>query len=449
MAGGDSSMPKSPSSGSDARTSIKSTSVKCRAKKSVKAKIVRLAFRSDHLHSTGKKLIRPSPGDFKDATNWFEKPEWDISRGNSDPISHTKGMNVKVDIEVEFTVTPSGESASLTKVAGNSRGTKFLTFKKDLTQTVTTQRLPITDLVSEGELPNFVTLLRKKIIWNIVVDGESKNIGTTGPHSIYVTFDEPIGKMLYSKDDGFIEAGPDQDVTVERLRLSVKATKRKVKKDEKECADAIFNYLKRIGVGYVLDYRWSEGIENTTGIIPKPKTLHHYLWRCNANTAKGECHNIAAAFILACKIIGVKGPFEVGYMFPWASRQDGHPTYPKSTQKSSSGRNILGKYNEQYSRIHTGEGHSLEVLNFLDGSGDANNFEGVATYKGNVLYAIGEGIYGRYSDPHDNASLFFATDVKMKKGDFDLLFLRNLMGVPWVCKKPYPWSKGPKFKWQQ
>jgi hypothetical protein len=414
----------------------------CPITKTVTAKIVSLTFRSDHLDSTGGKLLRPSAGDFKDATGKFLKPEWDEKRGgsaDSHPISHTKARKVTVDVDVEFTVTPEGQSASLTEIKGVGSG-DHTNFTQSLGKTVRTERITIPGLVSKGPLPNFVTVLDESINWSVVVDGKELPIGTTSTHAIYVTFDTPHGKMASPVNNLFDETGPDQDVTEERLEYSVIAAKETGVTDEKECVDAIFLHMKDLGVNYDLGHRWENGALNDTGIDPKP-TLHHYLWRCNATTAKGECHNIAASFALACRIIGVKGPFEIGYMYPWPSRQEEHPTYPKR------GDEILGKYNVRYNRGHAGERHGAENVMFLDGSKQVNNFEGVAKYR-NALYAIGDARFDLFGSPDQNASSYFAqrkwddkggaTDVDLKKGFFDLVFFGDTGG----CVKPYPWMTG-------
>lgn len=411
----------------------------CPITKTVTARIVALTFRSDHLDSTGGKLLRPSAGDFKDATGRFLKPEWDEKRGgsaDSHPISHTKARQVTVDVDVEFTVTPEGQSASFTEIKGVGSG-DHANFTQSLGKTVRTERITIPGLVSKGPLPNFVTVLDESITWSVVADGKELPIGTTGSHAIYVTFDTPHGKMGSPRNNMFEEIGPDQDVTEERLEYSVTAAKETGVADEKECVDAIFLHMKYLGVNYYLGRSWLNGAANDTGIDPKP-TLHHYLWRCNANTAKGECHNIAAAFVLACRIIGVKGPFEVGYMFPWPSRKDEHPAYPKR------GDSVLGRYGVQYKRSHVGESHGQETIMFLDGGSQVNNFEGVARYR-NALYAIGDARFDLFGSSDENSASYFASrdwddkggvkNVDLKKGAFQLVFLGESGG----CVKPYPW----------
>lgn len=455
----------------------------CPIEKTVTAKIVTLTFRSDHLASGGKKLLKRaskasveinkivsgSPpavstqdSNYGDTFTEYMKPEWDVARGGSSdshPISHTKAQNIKIDVEIEFTVTPEGQTAALSEVSGVSSDS-YLTFKKSHSKTVKTQRIKVPGLVSEGRLPNHVDLLQSNIDWSVVVDGEEMSIGSTGEHKIYVTFDKPFGKMQMPRDNLFAETGADQIVTDHRLEYSVLGAQGTGKVDEQECVDAIFLELMKRGVGYVLSRRWTHSVDDT-GITPKP-SLHHYLWLCNSNLGQGECHNIAASFALACRILGVKGAFEVGYMFPWPSRAEDHPTYSK-TGKSPTGKNVLGKYSpdgftNRYIRVHAGEGHASEALVFLDGTGAANNFEGVAAYKKKALYAIGDDVFDTHAAPDDNASAYYSSRdsssggirrpiTDENKGAFDLVFSDQTSHAR--CDKPYPWKAAKEFRWEE
>lgn len=389
----------------------------CPPEKTVTAKVVALTFRSDHLDpASGKKLLRPSAGDFKDAAAEFTKPEWQASPNKSDPISHTKNQNVTVDVDIEFTVTPAGCSASVTKIIGDC-GDAYLSFERDESASISTGVQPFKGLVSKGTLPDNVDLLKSKnITWKVMADGQEKTAGTTGPHKIYVTFAGPHGKM----DSSLGANGPDQDVTEERLEYSVEATKGKGKTDEKECVDGIFAKYTSLRLVYTLGERWPD----TTGAM----TLHHYLWRISADLSKGECHMLAAAFALACQILGVKGSFEVGFFRPWGRRS------PDPSYAARGADPLRGKYNTIDWRTHSSESHDRERIGFVDGNGLRNQFEGVATYDNKACYAIGEGKYDKYTDLDKNASDFY-------KGGHDngafKLYYKEVTGG-FLCDKPYP-----------
>lgn len=447
----------------------------CPHAKSVTARIISVEFLSDHLDSSGKKLLKKhavekvksswkdSAGvtqsvdvdsELGDTFTEYMKPEWDVARGGSSdshPISHTKNLPIKVKVKIEFKVTPDGESASFTELKGNC-AKPFLKFTKTLSRSVQSETVEV-ELTSLGKLPDHVDLVEESIDWKATADGEEKSLGQTGTHKIYVTFDTPHGKLTSPRPNSFAESGTEQVVTDRRLRYSVNAAKGKGVAGEQECVDAIFVELFRQKVGYVLDHRWEPGSVNNTWVDPKP-SLHHYMWMCNERFALAECHNIAASFMLACRILGVKESFSVGFMYPWPGRKETHPTYPRSTDKSSSGRNILGKLNSRYTRTHSGEGHGRENLVFVDGNGDGNNFEGVAVYKGNALYAIGDDVFDRFPAPHDNASCYYGdrtvrsgvdqtlrlSSSDFSKGIFDVRFTR--------CPKPYPWKTTRVFRWE-
>lgn len=349
---------------------------------------------------------------------------------------------MKVEVEIECEVCPQGKEAHLERIEGLS-DVEYLCFGKDLDQNISSGTVIIKDIISLKPLLNAVDVIGNRYIhWRVRIDGKDVDIGRTGPHTVYVTYDKPSGGIESNIANEFVESLVCQDVTVERLEWSVYAARGTGSGGEKECVDAIFMRLLNDGVRYTLGYRWEpEEDENHTGITPKP-TLHQYLWMCNAREAKGECHNLAAGFILACKIIGVKGKFEVGYMYPWPSREDKPPDYPKR------GDNILGRYNLKYKRVHESEGHGEDTLIFLDSMGNPNNYEGVAKY-GNTLYAIGEVILDTYDDPDMNASCYFAKgeiengrlkDVDLTHGGCRLVFRK--LDRKGCCYKPYPWMEG-------
>jgi len=147
-----------------------------------------------------------------------------------------------------------------------------------------------------------------------------------------------------------------------------------------------------------------------------------------AQKTKGECHNIAAAFILMCQILGVTGTMEVGYMYPRAGRADTPPDYPWVGGEP-------GAWNKRYGRPHAvrnrlANHNQWENLLFIDGNGLENNFEGATQYGGR-FFAIGESrifnspseFYGRKEDDG-------------WVGAFDVFFL--------ACAAPYP-EEPPKY----
>lgn len=466
---------------------------KCPKEKKVTARITKVTFRSDHMDG-GKKLLKKhkvvkiksswqeekSDGTLEtksldldskmsDEFDEFQKPEWDIARGgsaDSHPISHTMDQKVKVDVEVEFEVTPDGETAQMSKIIGNSTF-GVLEFEHDHSETVSTGPVTITGLETKDKLVTEVMLLEEDVEWSVVVDGEEKKIGKTGKHKLYVTLDKPFGKLESPANNSFVETGSDQVVTDARLEYSVKACDLEGVDTEKKCVDQIFEEMRKRRIGYFLGHRWERDPEDNTHIEVGPggdkPTLHHYLWLCNVKQALGECHNIAASFGLACRIVGVKKSFAVGFMYPWPGRGNDHPDYPKTASlpaakqpefKSGSGRFVLGRLNRSHTRDHSAQsGHGTsERLYFLDGAGKGNNFEGVLVFDGKGLYAIGDDIFDRTADVDDNASEYYCkrklrpssaagqfrnpdTEIDLTKGGFKLRFFNTATDID--CGTPY------------
>ena len=435
----------------------------CRRRRT--ARIVAVTFRSDHLadvYTGTEKLIRPSArnasGRYAAADREFQKPEWERSaRGiRADPISQTRGTAIVLDIELDLRLRTK-DPVTLTRVVGDSDVPAFR-FDKMVNLPVVNGRVTIPEIVATELLPDYVHLAEDVLVsWAVTLNGKRRYAGRTS-HTAYVTLDRPVGRINWDDSKGvFVLNGGDDDVqhvTEERLRYAVKAVARIQTNDEKACVDEVFRQLTRDGVGYFLGRRWGRapdpdrpGVElNETGVWPKPP-LHQYLWLCmgDARRVKGECHNIAAAFILACRILGVVGDFEVGYMYPWPSRSEREPAFPRR------GDSVLGKYGNglggsgRYRRDHDFAGHGREKVLFLDGRDQANNFEGVARYGASALYAIGDARFDLRGTPDENASVYFAVrtasgdggvgSYDLTTGGFELIFFEMGKGG---CQLPYP-----------
>lgn len=472
----------------------------CDEKKTVTGAIATITFRSDHLDPSGKKMIKKAvkkslkitefesdgavktdaSGDpvthdytskFGDDFAEFSKPEWDVGRGgtsDSHPVSHTRDQTVTIDIAIDFTVTPDGASATLEKIVGAATGRSgdpgYLSFEKAAAVSFGTERVTLTGLVSAAKLAEYVHYIEETVVWTATVDGEEVALGQSGTHRVYVTLDAPDGKMESPRDNSFEEKGATQVVTETRLETGVLGAWGTGAADESECVDAVFEAMRYSGVGYFLGTRWENDPKDHTFISPKP-SLHHYLWLCNVREGLGECHNIAAAFALYCRIVGVKKSFSVGYMYPWPGREDAKP-HDRVTTKSASKKNILGKLNLRKTRSHDIHGSTPrdERLIFIDGSGRGNNFEGVLVYDGKALYAIGDDIFDRFPDPHDNASEYFGKrDMRvpavydsslashrtaasdLSKGLFELAF----SSAQGRCSDPYDGKTGQRFRWEE
>ena len=481
----------------------------CPHEKTVTGTIASVTFRSDHLDGSGDKLIKKAveenvkitqwekvfevktdpAGDlvFKDYTSKFGdtfenfmKPEWSAARGGSSdshPVSHPRDEHVKVDIEIDFTVTPERHSAALELVIGEAKNRDgeqgYLEFEKEETKTFGTETVTITGLVNPWKLANLVHYLDETITWKAVVDGEEIALGDSGVHRVYVTLDTPGGKLASPRANTFDETGDDQIVTDARLERGVLAAWGTGNSDEQESVDAIFEEMRNYGIGYFLGTRWEPDPEDNTFIQPKP-SLHHYLWLCNIGEGRGECHNIAASFALYCRIIGVKRPFAIGYMRPWPGREP-HAPHNRIPVADADDPKSLGKLDIAHRRQHGAHGAvaRAERVIFIDGAGNGNNFEGVLVYDDKALYAIGDDIFDRFKDSKDpdklnhSASDYFCArsgrpdptgdsslaayrtrppdDLKPNRGAFELVFTSD----KGRCGDPYDGKTGKKFRWEE
>jgi hypothetical protein len=372
----------------------------------VAGKVDALWFRNDHHQENPSdpnvKLLRPSPssGSFADAKERFSKPEWTAGdNGARVPASYTMGTEIVVDLRLQFTMTPSSRKAQLTKIRGAGVSDTFnyeRTF--DPPETITQGAKDIWWLRPKDTITRHVVTMRgQTIAWYATVDGVEIYLGVTGPHKIYVTYARPHGNMSWHPFDRPLQIGPDQDVTEERLELAISYAKRA--SDEKAVVDAVADSMKF--QHYRLGKTW-------LSYVPAGLGFHQYMWQMVKGTAQGECIQLAAAFILACEILGV-GQLELGAIFP-AGRRDPNTGKPRPNPKH-------GFYNRIEVREHAYHQHGKENLAFRDSSGGVNNFEGVAKYQDRFLYGIGEPI-PKGTSADEVADLYY-------QASFLLLFSRD------------------------
>jgi hypothetical protein len=381
----------------------------------IAGEVLSVEFLSDHRADDNSKLLLGSTGDYGNfparpsppATR-YTKPEWTKS-GASYPISQSKATTVRVKVRVSLTARRAARVS--VRIAGNCPWKQFLSFESDArTLALSSDAVECElELAGKAALPNYVMRLSDmQIAWTATADGQSVALGTSGPHEILVTFGKPSGTVRWVRDQTFAtNDGATQDVTYERLSLAVTATAKSGADNEKQCVDALLAWLAKKKVFYCPGRNWP----NSTGVDPKP-SLEKYFWMAIAKEAKAECHNLAAAFILVCRILGVTGEFEVGYMVPWPRRRDSAP-YTELTRHvmATHGATVLpaagaftsaDENHDYYRKV----GRQSYRLIFIDGNDKQNAFEGVARY-GNALYAIGEGRYDLFDNLHDNSTLFY------------------------------------------
>ncbi len=496
----------------------------CNPGPTVTVTVISVEFTSEH-RAFGTKVLSPSPNQITftfrndapndqvqvrgtavnsqlgDATAAFQQPTWicdpTTAQNWSDPVSHDKNQQVTAKVTIRIEVpeqggqAPSVERIQGAPVAGTS-GLAFDTALNDINGLGPGEHDYVINLTSTGALDNEVKIIDESIDWKITVrEGAATRecmAGQTGPHRLYLTFGAPGGGVDYQSGT-FDLSGTPQHVTEERLAWAVNAVVSEHghvpgydPDDEKHQVDAIFLRLATLGVDYCLGFRFSSTVDETYledlssgGAHPN---LHHYLWMCNTGQAKGECHNIAVAFILACRIIGVTGAFDLGFVEPWPRRSD-DPNNNFPPRQNDPGpalvRNasrphppvvpvdnydpwIKGKYSTDHSGTYfrtvnrrANDGSiPFQYCAFVDASDFVNNFEGTARYQGRFLYAIGDVILDSETSADLNASVYYTPhvrDAQSRKvtyvdngGKFRLVFAHSDTGL--LDPTPYRQTDG-------
>jgi hypothetical protein len=399
------------------------------------------------------------------------KPDWSLTIPRNDPVSYDANSFVTVDVQIQFKKVPNG-AAQLQILRGEPSNAGPLALKFGLGSINQSIKdgdvITVPGLIGQGRLSTAVDQLDRSIAWSIVVDGAPPvQIGSSGPHRVFTTLGSPSGSTQFEGD--ITEGGPPQVITAERLEKAVGFAKNST--DANQAADAMFLGMSRLGVNYVLGHRPTAKME-LTGILPPP-TLEHYLWLCAVNQAQGECQVIAAAMRLVIRSLGVTDAMDVGFMRPHPGRLETPPSFPRRPDR------LKGRLNFRATRTKATGNFALV---FYDGRGQPNNFEGVVKF-GNKLYALGDGIFDRFSAPANgvsaddlNTSDYFgmrtvalprSSNLDATKGVFDLAFLNLADGsldiqYPWnakaangqpvmpdaPAKKKRPGSETEKFRWE-
>jgi hypothetical protein len=160
------------------------------------AELKSIWFKSDH------GLLKDNNTDWTNSGTTYSQPEWipDGPDGGTDPdqnnpISHTK--NIKLTADVKVRVEPSGWTFDLIGDGPDN----YVDFNK--TNITSTGYDQIVTVSANANLPNQVDTLTKSISWTIkLLDPDPDievNVGSSGPHKIYVTFGTPTGSVVTEK----------------------------------------------------------------------------------------------------------------------------------------------------------------------------------------------------------------------------------------------------------
>ncbi len=157
------------------------TAQPCPQKGSVRGEILEVEFLNDH----GKLLNSPS-NKLTDEGKRYSKIEWQKKNGVNDPVTYTK--NTKIKLRVKIKIEPAGNTFKLVGTGGPG----CVIFKKNGIQS--TGKEEDEEVEASGRLPGRVVQLKHTINWCVTGPAGQANLGASGPHEVFVTWDEPIEK---------------------------------------------------------------------------------------------------------------------------------------------------------------------------------------------------------------------------------------------------------------
>jgi len=206
------------------------------AKKPVKLWPVRidaLEFTSDH------HLMNDNVSDWTKAGSLLAKPEW--QRQPRVRISITHSRLKQVTAEATFNVVNQA-AATRDGVARGVSVTKILRVKADNSASFGPAGPTSVPVTSQHDLPDLVGHLIVSLGWEVESGGKAHAAGTSGGHTIYVTYGDPI-------DAGLVEDG----VTLRRMEKAIAWLGRawaKGKRKPVDLIDAVFSKFE----GYILGF---------------------------------------------------------------------------------------------------------------------------------------------------------------------------------------------------
>ena len=318
-----------------------------------KAELKSIKFTSDH------GLLKDNDANWTDSGTTYIEPEWipdgpdpDTDPEQNNPISHTK--NAKLTVNVTVKVNPSGLTFDL-KGDGPDSYVDFT--KMGATSTGSDQVVTIT---ADANLPNQVNTLTKSINWTIkLLDPDpdiEKNVGTSGPHKIYVTYGTPAGSV----------------VTERRVREV--CTSANGKSGLGDCADEVFSNLS--------------GSFDLSGPMWGPSPI----WLLHDPNKSSQCPGLARYINRHFQMLGLTDTEVIRYCH---AKPDG--TYAASTSPISQSRTLPFAGHPDPT---THDDYSTdESLVHWDGSTPpgANNYEATCLFNG-YHYALGVGKFTTAKD---------------------------------------------------
>jgi hypothetical protein len=368
-------------------------------------------------------------------TGQLAKPEYDHARPPPwtpkvehrvwQAASYTRGARARLRLTFEVKVVDGRphdlEALALRPIGG---GKPRITFEKSLSKALAHGDQLTVELTADADLPKRVAGYDESLLLSARGDGgvpfhvedEWQDV------RIFVTLDKPTGQAEIHPSDlsggAFPQTGPIQAITPARLALAVRHGRGAA--DDEDCMRKLFARVKAAGIRYFPRFSYPpsdvenpDGKGNSTGLAPRPD-LHHYLWLSMAEPKICHCLDLAAAFRLLARSLGVKGSMKVVQAFPWAP-----------WDQTGKRRDLTNSGEPWHGSLRKDPITGANWIVFIDGSGEANNFEGALRWKAPgaskaMLLAVGEKILEGSEDDDRNASLFFQSPHDERIGFFPL-----------------------------
>ncbi|MBI4956093.1 MAG: hypothetical protein HY908_28995 [Myxococcales bacterium] len=286
-------------------------------------------------------------------------------------------------------------------------------------------------VAANAPLPRLLRRYQMKLRLSVVLDHcPARVLVARHALDIFVTFGPPGGQMQMHQSldldfkqgvmttQPFPETGALQSVTVRRLARAMEAVDGAA--SEQKAMSFIFRFLQEEQINYYPYRRYPTPSElqvdpaaNPTDLQPLPD-LHTFLWIALAERMTCHCSDLAAAFRMMARILGIRGAMDVKFAFPWPP-WDGTGQARDYTKKPRQG--ALKPYPDP--------GNATCI--FFDHNGVPNQYEGVLRWEPPgeagraILYAVSDKICGHFlpGDPPDmddlNASLYF--EESLRDGD--------------------------------
>ncbi|RLB46180.1 MAG: hypothetical protein DRI90_27610 [Deltaproteobacteria bacterium] len=333
------------------------------------------------------------------------KPEYDASKivhHPSDaatrwhPASYSKEGQIQVRLKLKAQIkAPYSYSLtrlSLSPTTGDRVSRGPFTFEDSTVRGLADNATFEVQLTASAKLPAVIDKLTPRLRLSAIANGTP--MATRRPNHdwvVYVTWSKPRGRVEMHPNltvkIPFPEAGPVQSITEHRLAWAVAAARGA--DTERAAMLELFRFVRDTkGIGfyggrrYPTDKEQADG-ENPTEIDSIPP-LHHYLWVTLNWQRSAQCVDLAGAFRLPARILGIGGKMDVETVYPW-------PPWDKTGQRRPLGTTKQPAQGSLKKRFKDGD----SVCVFFDRAGFLNHYEGVLRWQEEgagygSLFAIGE-----------------------------------------------------------